>query len=251
MTHSNVWHYSFVRVHTRTKTALLLLPMGNNFYSSDMTHHIWWWIMSRIWRSHVTTFIRVHTRAKSELLSLPMGIDFDLFWLIIYDERSHVTHMKESCHSIDCDSSYMTMSHVTHMKESCHTYEWVMSHIWRSHVTTFMYSCRIAQRSHVTTFMYSYHNTLSLNLGLQPSMCDMTHSYVWHDSFISVTWLIDVFDMTHTCIRTASHVLSTVTCSSWLVTWLIHVCDMTHSYVWHDSFICVTWLIRMCDVTYS
>ena len=37
------------------------------------------------------------------------------------------------------------------------------------------------------------------------------------------------------------------------VTWLIHMCDMTHSYVWHDSFIyvwhdsfiCVTWLIHI------
>jgi len=41
---------------------------------------------------------------------------------------------------------------------------------------------------------------------------------VWHDSFICVTWLI-------------------------------HMCDMTHSYVWHDSFICVTcvtWLIHVC-----
>jgi len=37
---------------------------------------------------------------------------------------------------------------------------------------------------------------------------------VWHDSFICVTWLI-------------------------------HMCDMTHSYVWHDSFICVTWLMHM------
>jgi len=51
-------------------------------------------------------------------------------------------------------------------------------------------------------------------------MCDMTHSYVWHDSFICVTWLI-------------------------------HMCDKTHSYVWHDSFICVTWLIHMCDMTHS
>jgi len=34
---------------------------------------------------------------------------------------------------------------------------------------------------------------------------------VWHDSFICVTWLI-------------------------------HVRDMTHAYVWHDSFKCVTWL---------
>jgi len=42
----------------------------------------------------------------------------------------------------------------------------------------------------------------------------MTRSYVWHDSFICVTWLV-------------------------------HMCDMTRSYVWHDSFICVTWLIHV------
>ena len=49
--------------------------------------------------------------------------------------------------------------------------------------------------------------------------CDMTHSYVWHDSFICMTWL-ERSDMT----------------------WLIHMYDMTweirhditHSYVWHD-----------------
>ena len=51
-------------------------------------------------------------------------------------------------------------------------------------------------------------------------MCDMTSSYVRHDSFICATWLI-------------------------------HMCDMTHSYLWHDSFICATWLIHMCDMTHS
>jgi len=35
-------------------------------------------------------------------------------------------------------------------------------------------------------------------------MCDTSHSNVWHDSFIRVTWLI-------------------------------HMCDMTNSFVWHDS----------------
>ena len=54
-------------------------------------------------------------------------------------------------------------------------------------------------------------------------MCDMTHLYVWHDSFICVTWLIHMCDMTHSC-----------------VPWLIHMCDMTHSCVCHDSFQCVT-----------
>jgi len=46
-------------------------------------------------------------------------------------------------------------------------------------------------------------------------MCVMTHSYVCHDSFICVSWLI-------------------------------HMCVMTHSYVCHDSFIFVSWLIHMC-----
>jgi len=68
----------------------------------------------------------------------------------------------------------------------------------------------------------------------------MTHSYVWydakyegimlrHDSFIYVTWLIHMCDMTQNMKELC--------------------CDMTHSYMWHDSFIYVTWLIHMCDMT--
>ena len=49
-------------------------------------------------------------------------------------------------------------------------------------------------------------------------MCNMTHSCVWHDSVICVTWLS-------------------------------HICDMTHTYVWHDSFICVTWLVPKKNVS--
>jgi len=32
------------------------------------------------------------------------------------------------------------------------------------------------------------------------TMCDMTHLYVWHDSFTCVTWLIHMFNMTHSCV---------------------------------------------------
>jgi len=56
-------------------------------------------------------------------------------------------------------------------------------------------------------------------------------------SFICVTWLIHMCDMTHSYVW---HVIHDN---------VIH--DMTHSYVWHDSFICVTWLIHMCDMTHS
>jgi len=95
-------------------------------------------------------------------------------------------------------------------------------------------------------------------------MRDMTHSCVWHDSSICVTWLIFMRDMTHSYVWHDSYI-----CVTWLmfmrdmthscvchdsfvsVTWHIHMRDMTCSYVWNDSFICVTWLIRMCALTYS
>ena len=73
-------------------------------------------------------------------------------------------------------------------------------------------------------------------------MCDLTHPYVWQDSFICVTCLIHMCHMTHSYVCHDSFIC---------VPWLIHMCDMTHSYVWHDSFICVTWLIHMCDMTHS
>jgi len=83
-------------------------------------------------------------------------------------------------------------------------------------------------------------------------MWDMTHSYVWHDSFICETWLIhmcDIFDM-----------------ARWYAAWRIHTCHGL-SHEWHDSFICVTrntthcvwhdafisvpWPIRLCGMTHS
>jgi len=84
--------------------------------------------------------------------------------------------------------------------------------------------------------------------------CDMTHSYIWHDSFARVTWL-------------SVHPPSRKYKSSIYVTWLILIYAMTHSYTRHDSFarvtwlpvhppprkydafICVTWLIHTYDMT--
>ena len=108
-------------------------------------------------------------------------------------------------------------------------------------------------------------------------MCDMTHSYVWHDSFICVTWLVHMCDMTHSYVWHASplrvtwlahfawwdrdrryvevksivkSIVKSTGCTlkfldCWFigVTWLISTCDM--------AFIRVTWIMHTCDMTHS
>jgi len=63
--------------------------------------------------------------------------------------------------------------------------------------------------------------------------CGMTHSYVWHDSFICMTWLfIGVTWPIHMRILLLSFSSSAI--------WLVRTCAMTHLYAWHDSFIWLT-----------
>jgi len=61
-------------------------------------------------------------------------------------------------------------------------------------------------------------------------ICDMTHLYMRHDSYICATWLEKI-----ECIR---------------ATWLQKTNDVTHVYVRHDAFICATWLEKIL-YTYS
>ena len=81
-------------------------------------------------------------------------------------------------------------------------------------------------------------------------MCDMTPSYVWHASFISVTRLV------HMCIIIHLYVWLTHSCA-WLYSFicvtplLIHAHHPTRLHVWHDSFTRVTRLIHTCDTTHS
>ena len=78
-------------------------------------------------------------------------------------------------------------------------------------------------------------------------MYAMPHSYVWHDKYIWVTWLIHMCGTTHSYVRHDSSIC---------VTRLIHMCDMNHSYVWHDSTPekspqeYVLWLLHSCDMTH-
>ena len=104
--------------------------------------------------------------------------------------------------------------------------------------------------------------------------CDMTHLYVWHDSFICVTWLIYMCHLTysgachdsficvtwfiHVChessICAMTHFISDVEysiCGPQVVTWLNHTRDMTHSSAYHETILGVIWLIQMCAMIHD
>jgi len=97
-------------------------------------------------------------------------------------------------------------------------------------------------------------------------VCDMPHSYVWHNSFMYasmqtntqcvavccsvlqyVAVCCSVFQcgaaccrasFMHACMRTNQG--KNATDSSRCGTWFIHMWDMTHLYVWHASFMCAS-----------
>jgi len=116
----------------------------------------------------------------------------------------------------------------------------------------------------------------------------MTHSYIWHESFICVTWLIRIRDMTDACmwdvtrraafiaylyVWTATHCntgcIYLLNASQRIVKHLQHTathCNTLQHTATHcntgcmvhllpiymcASFICVTWLIHVCDMTHS
>jgi len=84
------------------------------------------WVMSRMWRSHVS---RMN----------------DLYQICTCESHIYVTYTAKMSASVTVTNIWM--SHVTHMDKSCHTYGWVMSHMWMSHVKHVKESCHTYERS--------------------------------------------------------------------------------------------------------
>jgi len=123
--------------------------------------------------------------------------------------------------NIACANVHLAYLNVTRMNESRHKYIWAMWHIWMRHGTHMTDSCH-------TCACVMWHVWMSHVIHMNESVTHMYESYMWHVSFICY-------------IRRDSFIY---------VTWLIHLRDMTHSYMWHDSSsIYATWLIHMCNMT--
>jgi len=133
-----------------------------------------------------------------------------------------------------------------------------------THTHTHIYSlllavCASCSSCHAHT--YSYHTDTDTDIAVVwyvshtnvtwlIHMYDMTHSYAWHDSFICATWLIPMCDMTHSYVCLQSEGCD-MPLTHTHISRLIHTCDMSHSHVWNDAFICSTWLIHMVRCTHE
>jgi len=95
----------------------------------DVSRHIYEWVMSHIWMSHVSYM-------NESCLTYE--------WVMSHVWMSHVSHTNDSmCPTYEkvmdlCRRwavSPVWMRHVSYMNESCLTYECVMSYVWISHVS--------------------------------------------------------------------------------------------------------------------
>jgi len=181
MTHSDVWHDSF-----RCVTWLIQM--------CDMTHSYMWHdsCICVTWLVRIYDMPHTHERVLS------------------YAGTSHVTHLNWVI-------PHMWMNHIPHMNTSIRTGQtqnFGLSKFWSVKILV----CQIfglLPRAHIHIHAYTYAHYRSLlqksprketilNFSLLPRahqivlvsfhgsrhMCDMTHSYVYHDSCIHVTWLM-------------------------------------------------------------
>jgi len=138
---------------------------------------------------------------------------------IILPPKVCLSHVNRSHHEFRCGMSHTRTNNVMNMNKTCHAVEYAK---WEGHTQT-------RTQTHTPT------HTHRLNQQVATSFFSfITHSCVWRDCFIFVTWFI--------------HICDVVPWYSWRVwfVWVTHMRDMTHSYVRHASLIYVTWPICVC-----
>jgi len=163
----------------------------------------------------------------------------------------HQSHMRDNSHS-----------YVWHYLLRCVTwFIWVNTNIYVRQKTSIRVTWLIDACDMIHMSEYKHKEYTNVTTKQQSHMCDRSHSYVWHDLLICVTWFIWV----NTNIRRILmwRPKNTVICA----TEDIHTCDITYWYVWkfkwmntnirsilmwrpNNTVICATEVIHTCDMTY-
>ena len=107
----------------------------------------------------------------------------------------------------------------------------------------------LAALQHTATWLTRVCNMTLVHVWREKSSRVLAIRVIWqhcntlqHDSFISTTWLFWMCDMTFSYVYHES-------CEC--VTWPIHMCNMTLWNVWHNVFMCDKWVLWMCDMKIS
>jgi len=95
--------------------------------------------MWHIWMRHVTHMHESCHSMNTYIHCLPSIHTCE--WVMSRIGVSHVTHVNVSCHTSQCDTcekfiSHIWMSPCLHANEFCDTYEWVISRVWMWHIRT-------------------------------------------------------------------------------------------------------------------
>jgi len=180
---------------------------------SHESRHIYSWVKSHVFMSHIT---RAHLSCHKCVECIHLHTH----------THTHAFVSHETCHANEW------VGHVINVNASHHTHQWVMSRISMSH------DPRMNESAPHVTHIYKLCPTYQWVMS-----CDEpTRLFVRHDSWLLTicwTWLVDMCDVTQSYLCHDSLI-----CVCDMRSRLVHhmTIDMTHRYdryVLHDSFICV------------
>jgi len=174
-------------------------------------------------RMYATRSIHIRDMTDSYMQLDPLNHSYAWHDPFIWDMtrlyQTWLIHMRHDSFVWDMTHSYETW--LIHMRHDHDSSIWDMTHSYETWLIRMRHDSFVCA---TTLPLAATTEELYVDIVVAVHVPDIIHSYVWHDSFICVTWLIYIFDRTQL--------------SFW--TWLSRKCDVTYSSVWHDSIVSVT-----------